>query len=327
MKKRVIIDTDPGVDDALALMLALRSPEIRVEAITTVGGNVSLDQTTKNASLILDLLSPMAKPILARGLALPQKSGLLRSRSVHGSDGLGGLDRFTLPDGGPRYPYPHLPRDMPDATEVLLDLLKHNPDELTLIMLGPLTNLAAALQADRRRIKDLREVIIMGGAIKVPGNITPAAEFNIFADPHAAHQVFQSGLPITLVPLDVTRKTYIEAMDIVTISQAMDDRLGGFFRDVTSRAIEYMNEVWGTGVLHLHDPLAVAVAINPTMVKSTPLCVDVETHRGITRGMTLADLRAIQDNLKQPPNLHVALEVSPDTFLSVFKERLCAESQ
>ena len=135
MEKRVIIDTDPGVDDALALMLALRSPELRVEAITTVGGNVSLDQATKNAALILDLLSPRPEPILARGSTRPLKKGLVRSRSVHGSDGLGGLNRLIHPDGNPRYPYPHLPRDIPNATEVLLELLKRYPDELTLSLI------------------------------------------------------------------------------------------------------------------------------------------------------------------------------------------------
>ncbi|RLB05780.1 MAG: nucleoside hydrolase, partial [Deltaproteobacteria bacterium] len=128
-----MIDTDPGVDDALALLLALRSPELRVEAIITVNGNVPVVQATKNAALVLDLLSPELRPILAKGAAKPLKKGSIRAQDVHGADGLGELDRYKNPDGSPRYPYPELPQNLPDAIEVLLDLLRRYPDELCLI--------------------------------------------------------------------------------------------------------------------------------------------------------------------------------------------------
>lgn len=326
MKKHIIIDTDPGVDDALALLLALRSPELQVEAVTTVNGNVAVEQATQNAALLLDLFGAGPGPVLARGAARPLGNGFIRVQSVHGSDGLGELKSFTNPDGSPRYPYPHLPRGVADATEVLLDFLRRYPGELSIITLGPLTNLAKALEADERRVKGLRELIVMGGAIRVPGNISPAAEFNIAADPIAAQRVFQSGLPIKLVPLDVTERVCLDAMEIKDLAQALGEPLGTFLRDVTVKALEYMEQVRGVTGIFLHDPLAVCVAIHPTLVTTTFLPVDVETKYGITRGMTLADLRSIRDNLKQPPNLHVSLDVAPERFLSFFKERICQRS-
>ena len=326
MQKRVIIDTDPGVDDALAILLALLSPELKVEAITTVNGNVSLEQATKNAALLLDLLDPKPRPILARGAAQPLKKRAFRAQSVHGSNGLGDLDRLKNPDGSRKYPDPELPLHTLDATELFLDLLKRYPDELSLIALGPLTNLAKALVADEKHVKRLREVIIMGGAIRVPGNVTPASEFNIFVDPHAAQRVFKSGLPITLVPLDVTEKVCLESKEIENLAHEMAAPLGMFLSDCTSKAVEHMERVRGKAGVYLHDPLAVGVAINRSLVETTPLHVDVEIGRGITQGMTLADFRTIRDDLKQPPNVQVALEVAAEGFLYLFKERLCPGS-
>jgi inosine-uridine nucleoside N-ribohydrolase len=326
MQKRVIIDTDPGVDDALAILLALCSPELKVEAIITVNGNVSLEQATRNAAFIIGLLDPKPRPILARGATRPLKKRPFRAQSVHGSDGLGDLHRFKTPDGSPRYPDPELGPDIPEATELILDLLKRYPEELSVIALGPLTNLAEAMSADQKRMQQLREVIIMGGAIRVPGNITPAAEFNIFVDPHAAHRIFASHLPIKLVPLDVTEKVFLESREIEGLARAMGAPLGAFLSHSTAKAVRHLEEVRGIAGVFLHDPLAVGVAIRPSLVKTTPLHVDVETRSGITQGMTIADLRAIRDDLKQPPNAHVALEVDARGFLSFLRERLCQRS-
>ncbi len=326
MQKRVIIDTDPGVDDALAILLALRSPELRVEALTTVNGNVSLEQATKNAALLMDLLDPKPRPILARGAARPLKKAPFRAQFVQGSNGLGDLDRFRTPDGNYRYPHSNLPLQIPDATEVILDLLRRYPDELSLIALGPLTTVAEAIAADKKRMKRLRELIIMGGAIRVPGNVTAAAEFNIFVDPHAAHRVFKAGLPITLVPLDVTQKVLLEFGEMANLSREMEPSLGLFVSDSTSKAMEHTEQVKGIPYIYLHDPLAVGVSIRPSLVKVTPLHVEAVTRRGITEGMTLADLRTIRDDLKEQPNMDVALEVDAEGFLSLFKGRLCQGS-
>jgi purine nucleosidase/pyrimidine-specific ribonucleoside hydrolase len=326
MKKRVVIDTDPGVDDALALFLAYRSPELRIEAVTTVNGNVPIKQGTRNAALILDLLRPEPLPILAEGAAKPLDSKGITAQSVHGSDGLGELNRFKDSNGNPRYPEPQISSDLPSATEVLLELLKRYPDELSVIALGPLTNLGEAILANKGLVKRLREVIIMGGAIKVSGNITPAAEFNIFVDPRSAELVFNSGLNITLVPLDVTKRVCLGSLEIEHLAQAMPKPLGMFLSDTTSKALEYMKHTHGMEAIHLHDPLAVGAAIAPDMVETTPLHVNVETEGKVTQGMTLADLRPIRDDLKQPPNLKVALEVDANRFMSFFKERLCRKS-
>jgi len=323
MKKRVIIDTDPGVDDALALLLAFGSPELHIEAITTVGGNVSLDQATKNAALLLDLFDPTPRPLLAKGTTLPLSKKTVNARSIHGSDGLGELNRFTNQDGTPRYRYPVVDQDFPDAVEALLTLLRRYPDEITLITLGPLTNLAGALEKAETLVRTIKEVVIMGGALKVPGNITAAAEFNIFVDPPAAHRVFHSGLSITLVPLDVTEKVFLNTDDIQDLAHAMGEPLGGFLIDATAKAMEHVKRVRGTAAIHLHDPLAVAVAIKRSLVKTVPLHVSVETQRCITEGMTLADLRPMREDLKQAPNLQAALEVDIEGFLRFFKERLC----
>jgi inosine-uridine nucleoside N-ribohydrolase len=326
MQKRVIIDTDPGIDDALALMLAFKSQELKVEAVTTVNGNVSAGQATKNAALILEILDPLPRPILAMGTTPPLTKIPERAQSVHGSDGLGGLYRFKNPDGSLRYPEPVLPTQIPDATEVLLDLLTCYPDELTLVMLGPLTNLAEALKRDKLLVKRLQEVIIMGGAVGVPGNITPAAEFNIFEDPHAAGRVFQSGLPMTLVPLNVTEKVFLGCEEIQALARLLEEPLGGFVRDITEQSIEHMKKVRGIPGIYLHDPLAVGVAIDPTMVKTVPLHVEVETGRGVAKGMTIADTRMIADTMKGPPNMEVALEVESKRFITFFKEHLCRRS-
>jgi len=327
MRKRVIIDTDPGIDDALALMLALKSDELHIEAVTTVSGNVSLEQATKNAALLLELLDPGPRPILAMGFEHPVENGFTRSQSVHGSDGLGGLHRFTNRDGALGYPEPTFSGSLPDAIDILFDLVNRYPDELTLITLGPLTNLAQALEKDAAQTRRLREVIIMGGAIKVPGNITPAAEFNIFADPHGAQQVFQSDLSMTLVPLDVTEKVCLTAEDMNQLSRDMDQPLGEFVRHITGHSMDYMSKARGISGIYLHDPLAVGAAIDPMMAATSPLHVAVETGKGITRGMTLADTRAISEHLKQPANLDVALEVNSERFLTFFKERLCRKSR
>jgi len=326
MGKRVVIDTDPGVDDALALLLALRSPELKVEAITTVAGNVGVELATKNACLVLNLIKPVPRPILAVGASQPVRKRPVTSQSVHGSDGLGELHRFRNSNGTRRYPEPELPPDLPDGTEVLLDRLKRYPDEITLITLGPLTNLANALLADKHRLNRLQEVIVMGGAIQVPGNITPAAEFNIFVDPDAARQVFTSGLPITLVPLDVTEKVLLRPADIETLRGSMEEPLGTFLADTTSNVLDYMEQVRGMRAFALHDPLAVAVAIDPSLVETSLLYVDVAACGGITDGMTVADLRRIRDDVKYPPNLHVALKVDAARFLAFFQERLCQKS-
>ncbi len=321
--RRVIIDTDPGVDDALAILLALRSPEIEVVAITTVCGNVPVGQATKNLFRILNLIKAPPDLLIGQGAARPLERPLVSATNVHGTDGLGELDRVRNPDGSLFYPDTSLPATLPTAQDVWRACVRRYPNELTLITLGPLTNLAVALRVDPTTVGRLREVISMGGAIAVPGNISPVAEFNIYVDPHAAQWVMQAGMPMTLVPLDVTTQVSLNRTALQRLTAKTTDPVCRFVGHATGSALAFAEEVEGHGLFHLHDPLAVGVAIDPGLVKLTPLHVEVETEGRTTWGMTVADRRVLLEERKVPPNLQVALTVDASRFLSLVGERLC----
>ena len=325
MPRRVIIDTDPGVDDALALLLALLSPELQVEAITTVCGNIPVDFAIRNVFRVLSLLEKPWPPV-GRGADRPIKNELKTATAVHGEDGLGNLDRYLLPDGSPRYPDPEISPTHPGAIPLLLNLLDRFPGEISLITLGPLTNLAQAILRDPARMQQVQEIILMGGAIGVPGNVTPVAEFNIYTDPEAAQIVFRSGLPLTLVPLDATRQVQLTRKVIQKEIQPLGTRIAQFIVDCTAHTLEFFEQVEEIPALTLHDPLAVGVAIAPSLVNLKPLFVDVEIQGEITRGMTVADLRSIAANLKEKPNVKVARAVDGKRFLKLFREHVCPES-
>jgi purine nucleosidase len=203
MATKVIIDCDVGVDDALALILACHSPELTVEAVTGVNGNVPLDTVFTNIQKVLSLIQPKKKPHIAKGAGQPLKGQALYAHSVHGKTGLGEA-KINLREGEEWW------RLFPgSAHELITKTARQYPGELTLIAVGPLTNLALGLQHDLEGMKKLKEVVIMGGAVRTKGNVTPYAEFNIYVDPPAAKIVFESGLPITLVPLDVTHQVFL----------------------------------------------------------------------------------------------------------------------
>ena len=322
MGRRVIIDTDPGVDDALAILLALRSPELEVVAITTVCGNVPVEQATQNLFRVLGLVKPPAGLLIGQGAARPLCQPLETATHVHGADGLGELDGFRDQDGNPRYPRPRLPRALPTPQEVWERCLQRYPGELTLITLGPLTNLALALEADPVLLRQLRLVISMAGAISVPGNVTPEAEFNIFVDPHAAQRVFKSGLSMTLVPLDVTTKVALSRKEIQALAAGGSDPVLRFVADATRQALSYAERVEGAPLFHLHDPLAVAVALDPTLVQTIPLSIEVETGDQSTMGRTRTDRRSLRGSEKASPNIQAALTVDAARALKLFKQRL-----
>jgi purine nucleosidase/pyrimidine-specific ribonucleoside hydrolase len=319
---RVLIDTDPGVDDALAILIALRSPELEVIAITTVCGNVPVEQATMNLFRVLGLVKPPAGLLIGQGAAKPLRQPLQTATQVHGSDGLGELDGFRNQDGSPRYPKPKLPRILPTAQEVWGECLRRYPGELTLITLGPLTNLARSLEADPAPLRQLRSVISMAGAIAVPGNVTPAAEFNIYVDPHAAQRVFQSGLPITLVPLDVTTKVALSRNEIQALAAGGSGPVPRFVVDATGQVLSYTERVEGAPLFHLHDPLAVAAAIDPTLVQTVPLHIEVETEDQATLGKTRADRQSLRGSPRSSPNIQAALKVDAARALKLFTQRL-----
>ena len=207
-KKRIIIDTDPGVDDALTFLLALASPEIQLEALTITQGNVTVERGTRNALAVLELLNARNIPV-AQGTSLPLVGPLLASDIVHGSSGLGNA----------KLPEPQTKPVPQHAIDYLIERFLAEPGELSLFAIGPLTNIALAIRKEPRFANAVKEMVIMGGAIREGGNITPQAEFNIYTDPYAAHIVFHSGIPITLIPLDVTHKCMLYAEQIKQLLQ------------------------------------------------------------------------------------------------------------
>ncbi len=318
LPRPVVIDTDPGVDDALALMLALCSPEFRVELITTVAGNVPIKVATDNARRILELVEPPTRPVLAQGAARPLQR-LLHTASFHGDDGLGGLTQLQRADGTRLYPAPRWPVVHRQAVPRLLKLVQTHGKDLTVIALGPLTNIARAIQQAPNIMRKLGRLIIMGGAIRVPGNVSPVAEFNIFVDPHAADIVLTAGLPTILVPLDITHQVRLTWDFLQRTTHRADTRLAQATRQMTRQLVDGPRQAEG---MAMHDPLAVAVALEPSLVKLEALPLRVETRGQHTVGLTVADQRAPGRRSPSTPLTEVALAVDAPRMLDLFAKRV-----
>jgi inosine-uridine nucleoside N-ribohydrolase len=325
MTRHLLIDTDPGIDDALAILLALSSPDARVEAITTVAGNVSVDLATVNARRILAVAAPDPMPPVFPGAPTPLTRALVTAAHVHGDDGLGHLDRFVEPDGRPRYPEPAISLETAPAAEAILDAADRWGPDLTIVALGPLTNVAAALALDARRLARAARIVVMGGAIAVPGNVTPVAEFNIHVDPEAAARVLSSGLPIELIPLDVTRQVVLAERAVVGRLRGRASPVARFILDFTGHGFAFGDEREGGGIV-LHDPLAMAVALDPSLVTFEALHVEVECEGRLTRGLTLADRRGPAAGRPASPTCRVALAVDVERALRLVLEGLCPAS-
>ena len=289
---RVIIDTDPGVDDAFALLLAMRSPELKIEAITAVAGNVPLDITLPNARRMVESAGRTDIPVAA-GAKAPLLRRLVSAAYAHGDNGLGGAV----------FPEPEIkPVDVP-AAELIRQIVRKYPHEVTLITIGPLTNVAAALNADDELAGLVKGLTMMGGSLS-GGNITPAAEFNIYVDPEAAHIVFQSGIPLTMVGLDVTRRTSLTGEHVRALL-ANSSSVSQAAAKIARNAIDH-NRAQGFLVgPNMHDSLAVASFLDPSLLKWKEYYVDVETTGELTAGETLGysptagDLRRSPEMEKQ----------------------------
>jgi len=323
MPRPLLIDTDPGIDDALAILLALGSPEVSVEALTTVAGNVGIDAATANAFRILDVARPARRPRVARGAAAPLRRPLVDAARYHGDDGLGNLAALVNADGTARYGPVAAALDPLDGPDLILDALDRFGPDLVLVALGPLTNVAIALARDRERLGRLSRLVAMGGAVRVPGNVTPAAEFNFHTDPEAVEAVLEAGLPLEIVPLDVTRQVLLTRPALEAALGGADHPRARFLRDVTARALDRDGADRG---MPLHDPLAVGVAINRSVVGLEDLHVAMETEGRATRGMSLADLRGRPAGERAAANCAVATSVDAPRFLSLFLERVCRPS-
>jgi len=318
MPKPVIIDTDPGIDDALALLLAFGSPELAPVCITSVSGNVDVDTATDNILRILAHIGPDPAPEIARGAESPLEKEPEHATFLHGADGLGGAGG-ELPD--PRgADAPGLSAE--HAADCILRHIERATEPPVLVALGPLTNVALAAQKAPDILRRLDRLIIMGGAISVAGNITPAAEFNFYVDPLAARMVLDSGPRITLVGLDVTRKARLRQPDLEACPDTPRARL---VRRITSDNFAHTRETEGRDSIPLHDPLAVALAFRPELCDAWELPLQVETRGEICEGMSLADRRPISSRLKAPPNARVCLDVDAQSFVTLFLERVLWE--
>src|SRR6266702_2558852 len=300
---RIIFDTDPGLDDALALFLALASPEVQLEAITTVSGNVHVDLTTRNALALLELTGRTTIPV-ARGCDRPLVRQPVVADYVHGQNGLGGI---SLPE-------PQLQPVNQHAVDLIIEKVMAAPREITLVPVGPLTNIAMALRKEPRIAEYVHEVVIMGGALRVPGNVTPEAEFNIFADPHAAHMVFHAGWPIRLVTLDVTQKTLLERERVQALASNGNPITFGLPRGITA--------------FQMHDPLCLSVAFQPEIITWEPAYVDVEIASSLTLGETVAYFSNLTEDIDpslehlHSPNMLTSAGVDVERFISMFTDRI-----
>lgn len=316
----VIVDTDGGVDDALALIMALNSPQLDLKAVTVVPGNINVDQAANNVLRVVSIVEPDKLPIVAKGCEKPLKKPPFNAAGIHGADGLGELDRFKQADGTPRYPQLTIDPSQENAIDLLLQAAQEYGDSLTIITLGPLTNLATAIQKDSATMKKVGRIVIMGGAVTVPGNISAAAEFNFFVDPDAAQIVMESEIPLTLVGLDVAMKAPLPRQVVEDNLQRRPSKVTQFIADCTEIYMAFYRDNEGFYGCYLHDPLAMGVAIDPSLVKTESLYMMVETQGRFTTGMSLADRRARRDEKTNPPNVEACLDVDTQRFMQLFEQ-------
>ena len=318
--QRILIDTDPGVDDALAILYAMRSPELHIEAMTTVCGNVSVMQGTQNLLTILGVLDPDEFPLIAQGEAQPLVKPLVTAAHVHGDDGLGNISQLQNVDGSPLYPPANTSISSTSGVDLILETVARYPDELSLVALGPLTNIAKAIRKDAAKMQQLQKIIVMGGAFEEYGNVTTTAEFNIFVDPHAAHEVFHFDVPIHIVPLDATHQIILTGERLHAETDKRPDRISQFLKDATQSCMEFYRQHVGFWGFHIHDALPIGTLTHPDYFESVPAHVQVETEGTLTSGMTVAYLR--HERRHPNPNAQVCIKVAAAAFLDCFFERL-----
>ena len=313
--KKLILDLDMGVDDAMALAYALASPEVELIGITTVFGNVPCAQSVENCLAMLELLGHPEVPVVAGAdRALAATAPYTTMVDVHGTNGLGGV---ALPEPT-REAVGKSDAEGGAAVDFLLDAARTWGSDLIYVPTGPLTNLALAARRDAEALRAIGGIVFMGGALTIPGNVTPGAEANIANDPEAADAVLRSGVPVTMVGLDVTHQTILP-FDELACWRALGTSAGAAFADIVGYYFNFYLEHQGyLGGCALHDPLAVAAAVDPTLVGCLPanLRVDLE---GVTRGRTVCDPERLRDARK---TCEVALTVDVPRFLVEFRSRV-----
>lgn len=307
--RKIIIDTDPGQDDAVAILLALASPEeIDVLGLTVVAGNVPLDLTAKNARIVCELAGKPDVSVYA-GADRPMGRPLVTAEHVHGETGL----------NGPKLPDPVMPLAEGHAVEFIIDTLRAAPaGTVTLCPLGPLTNIAQAFEKAPDILERVQEIVLMGGAYFEVGNITPTAEFNIYVDPQAADIVFKSGVPLVVMPLDVTHKALV-TQPRNDAFRALGTRVGRAVAEMTDFFERFDREKYGSAGAPLHDPCVTAYLIRPELFSGRYINVEIETTSELCMGMTVADWWRVTD---RAPNAMFMGDVDADGFFALLTERL-----
>ncbi|MBY6005949.1 nucleoside hydrolase [Salipiger bermudensis] len=309
MAQKIIIDTDPGQDDAVAILLALASPdELEVLGITAVAGNVPLELTAKNARVVCELAGRPDIKVFA-GCDRPLAHDLVTAEHVHGKTGL----------DGPELPAPTMPLQEQHGVDFIIETLRAEPEgTVTLCPLGPLTNIATAFQRAPEIVLRVKEIVLMGGAYFEVGNITPAAEFNIYVDPEAAEIVFRSGVPIVVLPLDATHKALVTPPRNAAF-RALGTKVGVAVAEMTDFFERFDREKYGSDGAPLHDPCVTAYLLKPELFSGRFINVEIETVSELTRGMTVADWWDVTD---RAPNATFIRDIDADGFFTLLTERL-----
>ncbi|MEM8539257.1 MAG: nucleoside hydrolase [Pseudomonadota bacterium] len=307
--RKIIIDTDPGQDDAVAILLALGSPdEIDLLGITAVAGNVPLTLTEKNARIVCELAGRRDIKVFA-GCDAPLRRKLITAEHVHGKTGL----------DGPQMDDPTMALQDQQGVDFIIETLRSEaPGTVTLCPIGPLTNIATAFQRAPDIVERVQEIVLMGGAYFEVGNITPAAEFNIYVDPEAADIVFRSGVPITVMPLDVTHKA-LTTKPRIDAFRALGTKVGDMVAAWTDFFERFDMEKYGSEGAPLHDPCTIAYLIDPDLFKGRHINVSIETQSDLTLGMTVADWWRVTD---RPANALFMGDMDAAGFYALLTERL-----
>lgn len=307
-KRAIIIDTDPGQDDAVAILLALASSELEVLGLTIVAGNVPLDLTVKNALKVCELAGKTDTKVFP-GAAGPLGRPLVTAEHVHGETGL----------NGPDLPEPTMQPQDKNGVDFIIEQIRANKDgHITLCPLGPLTNIATALQKAPEIVPKIREIVMMGGGFFEGGNITPAAEFNIYVDPQAADIVFKSGIPIVMAPLDCTHKA-LTTKERIDALRAKGTKVCDATADLIDFFERFDEEKYGTDGGPLHDPCVTAYLIKPELFSGRMCNVEIETESELTMGMTVIDWWGVTDRKK---NAMVLNQVDAQGFFNLITERV-----
>ena len=307
MTRKVILDVDPGIDDAMAICLALSSPDVEVVAVTAVGGNVGPSQATRNVQAIMEQLDPPRWPRLGAA-SDPEGRHLPADRCVlYGSDGLGGNSVVVAER-----------QHLLPSEKVICDQVRDAPHLVTIVALGPLTNIARAFIRDPELPTLVGRIVIMGGTVAGPGNITPAAEFNMYCDPAAAQVVFRSPSTKTLVPLDVTNKIEL-SYDLFHKLPSEATRPGKLLRQLLPQAFRGYRQQFGLEGIHVHDTVTLMAVLCPELFSTKPMAGDVETQGELTLGETVFDRRRVP---AWRHNMEVALDVQRDAVVDAILARL-----